>query len=274
MWPARWAASCGRCAGANSLPENSSGERTSTRFCAPMAAIDLVPQRADGEVLFLCGVGGLDPVGDLGDQRAAVQLPLLAAAVDQLDVLVAVQLEVPVGVGGEPVVVAAVQHDGVVVGDALGRQQLLEAGPVDEVAADRVLQLGLPVDLHGAGDVPGVVGGGVLVDLDEDQARGGQVLLCPFGGDEGVLAAHAVLLAGMPCAWAATVPGRQDQANAWNDLRRRVSRRRSDRWVGGCGREGRVSSRMKSTRGHCNRARYRRERGRRRAGWSATGPCA
>ena len=73
-------------------------------------------------------------------------------------------------------------------------QQFLEAGPVDEVAADGVLQLGLPVDLHGARDVPGVVGGGVLVDLDEDQAGGGQVLLCPFGGDEGILAAHGLLL--------------------------------------------------------------------------------
>src|SRR5664280_3389031 len=39
MCPARWDCSCGRCAGANSLPENSSGDRTSIKFCSPMAAI-------------------------------------------------------------------------------------------------------------------------------------------------------------------------------------------------------------------------------------------
>ena len=120
-----------------------------------------------------------------------VELPLLAATVDQLDVVVAVQLEVPVGVRGEPVVVAAVQDHRVVVADALAGQQLLEAGPVDEVAADGILQVGLPVQLDGARQVAGVVGGGVLVDLDEDQPGGGQVLLGPFGGHEGLLAAHA-----------------------------------------------------------------------------------
>ena len=36
--PGRCDCSFGRWAGASSLPENSSGERTSTRFCAPMAA--------------------------------------------------------------------------------------------------------------------------------------------------------------------------------------------------------------------------------------------
>src|SRR3954469_3934336 len=39
MWPPRWDCSCGRCAGASSLPENSSGERTSIRFLLPIAAM-------------------------------------------------------------------------------------------------------------------------------------------------------------------------------------------------------------------------------------------
>jgi hypothetical protein len=63
---------------------------------------------------------------------------------------VAVELEVPVGVGGEPVVVAAVQHDGVVGGDAAVGQQCLELRLADEVTADLVLQVGLPVQAHGA----------------------------------------------------------------------------------------------------------------------------
>src|SRR6202042_2007648 len=58
--------------------------------------------------------------------------PLRPATVEQLHVLVSVQLEVPVGVGREPVVVAAVEHHGVVVGDAALGQQLLEADLVHE----------------------------------------------------------------------------------------------------------------------------------------------
>jgi hypothetical protein len=105
---------------------------------------------------------------------------------------VAVELEVPVGVGGEPVVVAAVQDDEVVVPDALGGEQLLELLLVDDVPADRVLQLAGPVHLDGTGEVTPVVRGGVLVDLDEDHPLGAQVLLRPVGGDQDVLAAHAV----------------------------------------------------------------------------------
>ena len=137
-------------------------------------------------------------VGQLVGQLAGVELPLLAAAVEELDVLVAVELEVPVGVGGEPVVVAAVEHDGVVVGDAALGEQRLELLLVDEVAADLVLEVGGPVELDGSPDVALVVGGGVLVDLDEDDAVGVEVVLDPLGGDERVLAAHGWCA---PCWW-------------------------------------------------------------------------
>jgi hypothetical protein len=84
---------------------------------------------------------------------------------------VPVQLEVPVGVGGEPVVVPAVEHHGVVVRDAALGQQRLEAGLVHEVTANRVLQVLLPVDLDGRRDVPLVKRAGVLVDLNDGHAR-------------------------------------------------------------------------------------------------------
>jgi len=153
---------------------------------------DLVAERADGVVGVLGGVAGGGAGGHLVDERAGVELPLLASAVEQLDVVVAVELELPVRVRGEPVVVAAVEHDGVVVGDALGGQELLELLLGRDVATHRVLQLGGPVDLHGAGEVAAVVGGGVLVDLDEDDAFRAEILLGPVGGDEHVLAAHAM----------------------------------------------------------------------------------
>ena len=82
------------------------------------------------------------------------------------------------------------------MGNALGGQQLFESDAIDEVAADGVLQLGLPVDLDGAGEMTAVVSRGVFVDLDENHTGSGQVLLCPFGGDEGGLATHTALLAG------------------------------------------------------------------------------
>src|SRR5690606_20589155 len=105
--------------------------------------------------------------------------------------------------GGEPVVVAAVEDHQVVVGDALGGQQFLEALPVDDVTSLRILQLVLPVELHGTRDVPAVVGGRVLVDLGEHHTRGVEVLLGPLDGDKHVFTAHGgthfpdVFLAGL-----------------------------------------------------------------------------
>ena len=69
-------------------------------------------------------------------------------------------------------------------------QQLRELLRVDEVALDRVLQVGLPVQLDGAGDVAAVVGAGVLVDLDEDGVRRVEIALGPVGGDQDVGACH------------------------------------------------------------------------------------
>ncbi len=152
----------------------------------------VVAEGADRGVLRLGLVVGGGALGHVvaGDQLAGVQLPLLAAAVEELDVVVAVQLEVPVGVGREPVVVAAVEDHGVVVGDALGRQELLEALLVDEVTADRVLEVLGPVDPDRVLDVVLLVGGRVLVHLDDRDGRVVQVVLQPVGVDQDVAAAH------------------------------------------------------------------------------------
>ncbi|GAA1006239.1 hypothetical protein GCM10009551_084910 [Nocardiopsis tropica] len=92
--------------------------------------------------------------------------------------------------GREPVVVAAVQHHGVVVADAALGEQGAELLGVDEIAAHLVLEILLPVQLHGAGDVATVVGAGVLVDLDEDHTRGVEILLSPVCGDQDIGASH------------------------------------------------------------------------------------
>src|SRR5882724_6856658 len=152
---------------------------------------DLVAERADRRVLLLRRVARDRALRNHGHQLAGLELPLLAAAVEQLHVLVPVQLEVPVRVGGEPVVVPAVQDDGVVAGNAALRHKGAESGLVHEIAANRVLQVLLPVDLYGVADMTLVVGAGVLVDLDEDSARVAVMGLDPFGVHEDVGTAHS-----------------------------------------------------------------------------------
>ncbi len=121
-----------------------------------------------------------DVCGILGD-RALFFEPFLAAAVDEADVLVAVELQLPQCVGGEPVVVVTVEEDGGLVGNAGGAEKFFEGGFVDEVAADAVLELGLPVPAYGAGNVALVVGGGVHVDFDEAEIGGIEILRGPIG---------------------------------------------------------------------------------------------
>src|SRR5260370_19998511 len=150
----------------------------------------LVPERADRLVLLASVVARLRPLRHVRHQLAGLELPLLAPAVEELDVLVPVQPEVPVRVGGEPVVVAAVEDHGVVAGNAPPGQQGLEAGLVHEIAAHRVLQVSLPVDLDGIAYVTLVVSAGVLVYLDEHHARVAAVRLDPVGVHQDVGSAH------------------------------------------------------------------------------------
>ncbi|GFJ80313.1 hypothetical protein Phou_044930 [Phytohabitans houttuyneae] len=93
----------------------------------------------------------------------------------------AVELEVPVRVRREPVVVAPVQDYGVVVSDAALGEQGFELLLVDEVPAHRVLQVVFPVELDGARNVAGVIRRGVFIHLDEDHTRRFQVLFGPVG---------------------------------------------------------------------------------------------
>ncbi|COV96716.1 Uncharacterised protein [Mycobacterium tuberculosis] len=102
----------------------------------------------------------------------------------------AVELEIPVRVGGEPIVVAAVQDHRVLVGDATLGQQLGELLGVDEVTFDRILQVGAPVQLDRAGNMVTVICTGVLVHFDENDLRRVQIALSPVGGDQDIAACH------------------------------------------------------------------------------------
>jgi hypothetical protein len=108
-------------ASAYSLARSSSDLKVPSSFAALLLYVDrgkhLVAESPDRVVGGFGGVTGGGPVDRLARQLPRIEFPLLPATVEQLDVFVAVKLEVPVRVGGEPVVVAAVEDHGVVVGD-------------------------------------------------------------------------------------------------------------------------------------------------------------
>jgi hypothetical protein len=135
--------------------------------------------------------------GDVLCGLAVLGEPLLAAAVHETHVLVAVELELPEGPRREPVVVVAVEDDRGVVGDPACREQLLQRLLRDDVSLDGVAELGLPVPADGARNVALVVGGGVHVHLDDRHVGVVAVLLDPIGRDQrlrmGVLG-HVCLL--------------------------------------------------------------------------------
>ena len=101
-----------------------------------------------------------------------------------------IQLEVPVGVGREPVVVAAIENDGVVARDSALGEQLFELLLAHEVAPDRVLQVLLPVNLDRATDVALVVRGHVLVHFHDDDVGIVEFRLDPISVDQYVGTAH------------------------------------------------------------------------------------
>src|SRR5829696_1280279 len=131
--------------------------------------------RLEGDRLVLRLVLGRGP---------ALLHPLLAGAVHEQHLVVAVVLEVPVGVGGEPVVAVAVQDDRVVVRDATAPEQLAELLRPEEVALGLILEVALPVESDRPRDVGLAVERGVLVDLDDADRVVVQVLLHPLGLDE------------------------------------------------------------------------------------------
>jgi hypothetical protein len=149
--------------------------------------LHVVAERADGLVVAL---GRLVAAGGegrrLAGELAAFLLPLQAAAVQDLGLGMAEQLEHPERVGGPPVVLVAVEDDGRVRGGADLRHQGFEAFARDVVAANLVVQVGGPVDVRGAGNVPGCVQQRVFVRLDDADVLVLQMRGEPLGAHEDI----------------------------------------------------------------------------------------
>jgi hypothetical protein len=122
----------------------------------------------------------------LGAGWPALVDPPLARAVQELDVVVAVVLEVPVRVGGKPVVAIAVKDHQVVVADSAAAEQLSELLRAEEIALDLILQIGAPIEPDCPRDVPLPIERRVLVHLDDADRVVFEVLLEPLGLDEHV----------------------------------------------------------------------------------------
>src|SRR5205085_3974474 len=99
-------------------------------------------------------------------ELTALELPLLAPAVQELDAVETAELEDPVRVGSEPVVVPAVEHDGRVGVHSGLAEKLREPGLVDVLAARGGVEVGVPVPADRSSDVSLLVRGRVLVHLD------------------------------------------------------------------------------------------------------------
>ena len=115
---------------------------------------------------------------------APVAHPQVTTTVEQAHVGVTEQGEYPQRVGGPPVALVAVDHHGVIAGDALAVHQVGELRAVDVVADVRVVEVGVPVDLHRAGDVAGVVEQDVLVGLHDGQPGAAEIGRQPIRGDQ------------------------------------------------------------------------------------------
>jgi len=126
--------------------------------------------------------GGGHVLGEL----TALELPLLAPAVQELHVVEPAELQDPVGVCGEPVVVPAVEEDGGAVVHAHRTQEPGQPRLVHVVATDLRVQVGRPVPRDRAADVTLLVGARVLVDLDHTDRRIVEMLLEPVGVDQHV----------------------------------------------------------------------------------------
>src|SRR5207245_771210 len=91
--------------------------------------------------------------------------PFHPAPIHEADIFMAVNLEQPEAVSGEPIVVVAVENYDVGWRNTRAAHQCFEGSLADNVPAHLVLKLRLPVETRRPGKVSRVIGLGVHVDL-------------------------------------------------------------------------------------------------------------
>ena len=94
------------------------------------------------------------------------------------------QAKCPKRVAGPPVRFVAVKNAGRFRRDAVAAAQLGEFVRLNVIANNGILQIGPPIDVNGAGNVPGVVKQNVFVRFDDANAVVFEVLRQPVGVDQ------------------------------------------------------------------------------------------
>ena len=129
-------------------------------------------------------VGGGGVVRCAVVQRAVLGLPLLAAAIEQLDVLDPIHIKHPGAPGRKPVVGIAIKHDGGVVAHATLGEQLLKRLLADNVAAHLVIQIVVPGEVDRTRNMRPLIQPRVHAHLDHPHIGPLQVGSQPFGADQ------------------------------------------------------------------------------------------
>src|SRR5262249_26091421 len=146
--------------------------------------IHLMPERPDREIRTAGRIVRGRIIRTVLRQWTPFIDPLLPPTIHNATVLMTVHLEDPERVAGPPVVPVTVEHDGVVVADALTAHEFGERLLINIVAYHLVLQFGVPVYFDGARHMPDIVQEHILIRLNNAHVGVVRMLCDPVGTDE------------------------------------------------------------------------------------------
>ncbi|MNS75704.1 hypothetical protein D3C72_1092320 [compost metagenome] len=120
------------------------------------------------------------------NQWAIFCFPFLATAIQQFDVLHAVDIKYPCAPCGKPVIGVAIQDDGAVIVDAGVTQQLFKVLLAGDVATDGIDQVGMPFKIYRARNMCAFEYAGIHADFNQAQFWIVDVFFQPVGADQEV----------------------------------------------------------------------------------------
>src|SRR5205085_2681019 len=127
--------------------------------------LDLREKRSNGQIGCGRAISARRDGRTIVSERAVLRQPLLAPAVHQTDIGVAIDLHLPDSPRRKPVVVVAIEDNCGLVADAGRTHQSRELGIGQDVAPDRVAELAVPGPCQRAGYMAFVVRLGIHVNF-------------------------------------------------------------------------------------------------------------
>jgi hypothetical protein len=130
------------------------------------------------------GIRGCRGSGHVLGEGSALGHPGITTTVKQTNILVTKEGEDPERVGGPPVALIAIDHDGVIARNSFAGHQVREGLSLQVIPNNGIIEFGVPIDFDGARNVPGVIQQDVLIGFENYQSFGPLVGFKPLGGDE------------------------------------------------------------------------------------------